>query len=139
MKPIILLFTILFFQNVIYAQYETLIYQAADGPLEIEIPEGKVLEVGTFTHSAIERDCFLTLVKSGREIPILVSLFISNHHNDGALMPFAGPAVLKVYSPLSSYGKAALTYRLFKNEDPDAETVRPIIQVQTICRCKKGR
>ncbi len=31
------------------------------------------------------------------------------------------------------------TYRLFKNEDPDAETVRPIIQVQTICRCKKGR
>jgi hypothetical protein len=138
MKPIILLFTVLFFQNVIYAQYETLIYEAADGPLEIQIPEGKVLEVGTFTYSAINRECLLTLVKNGREIPILVSLFVSNYENDGVLMPFAGPAVLKVSSNFPN-GRAALTYRIFKNEDPDAEPVRPIIQVQTICRCKKGR
>jgi hypothetical protein len=138
MKPIILLFTILFFQNVIYAQYETLIYQAADGPLEIEIPEGKVLEVGTFTHNGANRECFLTLVKSSREIAVLVSASILGTANNGALMPFAGPAVLKVSSNFPN-GTAALTYRLFKNEDPDAEPVRPIIQVQTICRCKKGR
>ena len=123
MKPIILLFTVLFFQNVIYAQYETLIYQAADGPLEIEIPEGKVLEVGTFTYSGVNRECLLTLVKNGREIAVLVSASIQGTANNGALMPFAGPAVLKVSSNVPN-GTAALTYRLFKNEDPDAEPVR---------------
>jgi hypothetical protein len=56
----------------------------------------------------------------------------------GAMMPFAGPAVLKV-SSFSLSGTACLTYRIVKNEDPDAEPVRPIFQVQTICRCKKGR
>jgi hypothetical protein len=139
MKPIILLFTVLFFQNVIYAQYETLILYYADEPLEIEIPEGKVLEVGTFTDIVGNRLFSLSLLKSGRETTVLASASFQVARDNGALMPFAGPAVLKVYSPLSSYGKAALTYRIFKNEDPDAEPVRPIIQVQTICRCKKGR
>ena len=138
MKPIILLFAILFFQNVTYAQYETLILYYADEPIEIEIPEGKVLEVGTFTDIVGNRAFSLSLLKSGRETTVLASASFQAARDNGTLMPFAGPAVLKV-SSFSLSGTACLTYRIFTNEDPDAEPVRPIIQVQTICRCKKGR
>ncbi len=109
MKPIILLFTVLFFQNVICAQYETLILYYADEPIEIEIPEGKVLGVGTFTDIVGNRAFSLSLLKSGRETTVLASASFQAARENGTLMPFAGPAVLKVSSPLSRPSSTGLS------------------------------
>jgi hypothetical protein len=120
------------------AQFTTLVIPDSTDPITIEIPEGKVLEVRNFIAANLVRHASLRLTKDSVTIGVMKSASSESPSTTGSFHAFVGPATLSVV-PYSVTMSFCLTYRLFETEEPDAEPVRPIIQVQTICRCRKGR
>lgn len=136
MKTVLLVATLILLHQTLPAQYETVLFESADETIQIEVPEGKVLEVRTFTHQAGSFSQ-LTLEKDGRTRTVLSSAYYRDIRNNGVLCSFAGPAILRLI-PVAEGG--CLTYRMFDNVEPSLSpppTVRPIVRVRTVCRCRR--
>lgn len=116
------------------AQLATVIVETSDPQTPIEIPDGKVLEIKNFVQFGGDGVLMLSVGTSTMRVLNAANTLLGGEAGNGHC--FAGPASIQI---VRSSGKVCLTYRIFDNEEPVAVPLQPIVQVRTICRCRKGR
>lgn len=136
MKTFLLVATFILLHKTLPAQYQTVLFTSTDEPLQIEIPEGKVVEIRTFIASSASGASTLALEKDGRTHTVLKSAYYEGVDNNPAFCSFAGPSVLRLHPGV----RGCLTYRMFDNVEPSLSPpppARPIVRVRTVCRCRR--